>query len=69
MLRGPRDQPGEVQRLLLGLGLQLRATHAADKAALVGAYDLAESERMVEEIRGRLFGRNGRGAGAEKRRK
>jgi hypothetical protein len=43
-LRGPRDQPGEVQRLLLGLGLQLRATHAADRAALIDAYDLAESE-------------------------
>jgi hypothetical protein len=49
--------------------LQLRATHAADKAALIDAYDLAESERMAEEIRGRLFGRNGRGAGGGKRRK
>jgi hypothetical protein len=71
VLIGPRDQPGEVQRLLLGLGLQLRATHAADRAALIDAYDLAESERGAEEIRARLFGRHGRGAGMHtgKRRK
>ena len=62
MRRGPRDQPGEVQRLLLGLGLQLRATHAGEKAALIDVYDLAENERGVE-IRARMFRRHGRGAG------
>jgi hypothetical protein len=68
MRRGPRDQPDEVQRLLLGLGLQLRATHAADRAALIDAYDLAENERGTE-VRARLFGRHGRGSGTGKRRK
>ena len=68
MRRGPKDQPGEVQRLLLGLGLQLRATHAGGRAALIDAYDLAEKGRG-SEIRARLFGRHGRGAGAGKRRK
>jgi hypothetical protein len=58
-----------VQRLLLGLGLQLRATHAADREALIDAYDLAASEQAAGEIRARLFGRHGRGAGAGKRRK
>ena len=60
MRRGPKDQPGEVQRLLLGLGLQLRATHAGGRAALIDAYDLAENGRGAE-IRARLFGRHGRG--------
>ena len=32
-------------RLLLGLGLQLRATHAGGREALIDAYDLAESGR------------------------
>ena len=49
-------------RLLLGLGLQLRATHAGGREALIDAYDLAESGRGAE-IRARLFGRHGRGAG------
>ena len=65
MRRGPKDQPGEVQWLLLGLGLQLRANHAGGRAALTDAYDLAENRRGAE-IRARLFGRHGRGAGAGK---
>jgi hypothetical protein len=65
MRRGARDQPGEVQRLLLDLGLQLRATHAGGRAALIDAYDLAENGRGAE-IRARLFGRHGRGAGPGK---
>ena len=60
MRRGPKDQPGEVQRLLLGLGLQLRATHAGGRAALIDAYGPAENGRGGAEIRARLFGRHGR---------
>ena len=48
--------------------MQLRATHAGGRAALIDAYDLAEKGRG-SEIRARLFGRHGRGAGAGKRRK
>ena len=42
------------------------ATRAAEKAALIDAHDLAENERGAEEIRARLFGRHGRGAGTGK---
>jgi hypothetical protein len=42
--------------------VQLRATRAAEKAALIDAHDLAENERGAEEIRDRLFGRHRRGA-------